>query len=84
MENQVMPESQADDDAESALEECLEEIDGFMETLQRYSDPVIAMSLRIHLAALLRAMAESKLCTREDVREFVVALEQEALGVGDA
>jgi hypothetical protein len=79
-----MADEQAQDDAESAMEECLEDIDEFIDTLQRYSDPVIAMSLRIHLAALLRAMVQSRLCTREDVRQFVVALEQEALGIGDA
>ena len=78
-----MVDQLADEDGESTMEECLEDIDEFMDTLQRYPDPVIAMSLRIHLAALLRAMVESRLCTREDVREFVVALEHEALGVGD-
>jgi hypothetical protein len=78
-----MADESVPDDSESAMEECLEDIDEFIDTLQRYSDPVIAMSLRIHLAALLRAMVQSRLCTREDVREFVVALEQEALGIGD-
>jgi hypothetical protein len=77
-----MPDEPADTD-DNAIEECLDEIDEFMETLQRFPDSVIAMSMRIHLAALLRAMVESRLCTREDVREFVVALEQEALGVGE-
>ena len=77
-----MPDEAADTD-DNAIEECLDEIDEFMETLQRFPDSVIAMSMRIHLAALLRAMVESRLCTREDVREFVVALEQEALGVGE-
>jgi hypothetical protein len=78
-----MADERVPDDPQSAMEECLEDIDEFIDTLQRYSDPVIAMSLRIHLAALLRAMVQSRLCTREDVREFVVALEQEALGIGD-
>jgi hypothetical protein len=79
-----MPDEPADDADDNAMEECLDEIDDFMGTLQRFSDSVIAMSMRIHLAALLRAMVESRFCTREDLREFVVALEQEALGVGEA
>lgn len=79
-----MSDEPADDADDSDIEECLDEIDEFIGTLQRYPDSVIAMSMRIHLAALLRAMVESRLCTREDVREFVVALEQEALGVGEA
>jgi hypothetical protein len=40
-------------------------------------------SLRIHLAALLRAMIYGGLCTREEVREFVVALEDDALGLSE-
>ena len=74
----------ADEPDASALEECLDEMDEFITTLQRYPDTVIAMSLRMHLAALLRAMVESRLCSREDVREFVIALEREALGVNES
>jgi hypothetical protein len=74
---------QSTDDHADAIEECLEDIDQFLETLQRYPDLVIAKSLRIHLAALLRAMVDNRLCSREDVREFVLALEQESLGVGE-
>jgi hypothetical protein len=66
-----------------AMEECLDELDEFIGTLERYPDSVIAMSMRMHLAALLRAMVDSRLWTREDVREFVIALEQEALGVSE-
>jgi hypothetical protein len=61
-------------------EQCVDEIDDFIETLERYPESVIAMSLRIHLGALLRAMVDDQLCTREEVREFVVALEREAIG----
>lgn len=74
-------ESTDRDDA-GALEECLDDTEDFIGTL-RYPESVIAMSLRMHLAALLRAMVNSRLCTREDVREFVIAMEQEALGVSD-
>lgn len=76
-------ESMAEDHS-SEIEECLEDLDEFMGTLQRYPDPVIARSLRIHLAALLRAMVDNRLCSREDVREFVLALEHDALGVGES
>jgi hypothetical protein len=72
-------ESTADDHS-GEIEECLEDIDEFLETLQHYPDAVVAKSLRIHLAALLRAMVDNSLCSREDVREFVLALEQDALG----
>ena len=79
-----MREEPSPADDSDAMEECLDRIDEFISTLQRFPDPVIAMSLRVHLAALLRAMLESEQCTRSDVREFVTALEQEALGAPDA
>ena len=78
-----MTDEPTDDDAESMMEECLDEVDEFMETLQRFPDTVIATSMRIHLAALLRAMVGSDGCTAADVREFVAVLEQEALSPGD-
>jgi hypothetical protein len=69
--------------AAAALEECVDEIDDFVETLERYPGSVIAMALRIHLGALLRAMVDDQLCSRQEVREFVLALEQEAIGATD-
>ncbi len=68
--------------AAAAIEQCVDEIDDFVETLQRYPESVIAMALRIHLAGLLRAMLDEQFCSREEVREFAIALEQEALGTG--
>jgi hypothetical protein len=67
--------------AAAALEQCVDEIDDFIETLERYPESVIAMALRIHLGALLRAMIDEQICSREEVRELVVALEREAIGV---
>jgi hypothetical protein len=66
--------------AAAAIEQCVDEMDDFIETLERYPESVIAMALRIHLGALLRAMMDDQLCSREDVREFVATLEQEAVG----
>ncbi len=68
--------------AAAVIEQCVDEIDDFIETLERYPESVIALALRIHLGALLRAMVNDELCGREEVREFVIALEQEALGGG--
>jgi hypothetical protein len=78
-----MTDGPADDTIEGMMEECLDEIDEFMGTLQRFPDTVIATSMRVHLAALLRAMVESEGCTDDEVRGFVAALEQEALSPGD-
>jgi hypothetical protein len=65
------------------IEECLDEIDEFIGTLQRFSDPVIAESLRVHLASLLRSMLDDDQCSASDVREFVASLERDALGIDE-
>jgi hypothetical protein len=66
--------------AASTIEQCVDEIDDFIETLERYPESVIAMALRVHLGALLRAMVDHQLCSREEVGEFIAALEREAIG----
>ncbi len=71
------PQSEA-----GTMEECVDELDGLIEQLDRYPPPLLAFALRAHLAGLLRAMVEAQVWSREHVRQFVVELEQEALGVG--
>lgn len=61
------------------VEECLDELNDFIAGLPRYSPPVLAVALRVHLEGLLHALLEEKLCTREEVRDFVRELEREAL-----
>ena len=68
---------------EASLEQCIDEIDQFVATLDRYQEPVLAFALRAHLSALLRALVDSRACTREEVRQFLVELERETLGVGE-
>ena len=53
------------------IEECVDELDGFVDTLTRYPEPVLALALRVHLAALLSALMESQALTRIQVREFL-------------
>jgi hypothetical protein len=64
---------------EGTLEECLDEMNDFAQTLTRYPPRMIAMAIRAHLEILLRAILECDLCTRDDIREFVRELEQEVL-----
>lgn len=75
--------NQPDSLATAAIEECVDDIDDFIATLERYPEPVIALALRVHLGGLLRTLVEQHVCAREDVRHFVLELEQEALGVGE-
>lgn len=70
------------DRSAGTMEECIDEIDAFMDRLERYPPPLLAFALRAHLAALLQTIVERQVWTREHARQFVLELEQEALGVG--
>ena len=69
---------------DGSLEECLDEINDFVQTLTRYPPRMIAMAIRAHLEILLRAMLECDLCTRDDVQQFARELQQEVLEESDA
>ena len=67
---------------EGGVEECLDELNDFVAGL-RYSPTVLAVALRVHLEALLQSLLEEKVCTREEVRDFVRELERDALQYDD-
>ena len=69
---------------EGTMEECLDEINDFVQALTHYPPQMIAMAIRAHLEVLLRTMLECDLCRREDVKEFVRELEREVLEETDA
>ncbi len=64
---------------DGAVEQCLDELNDFIGGLQRYSPTVLAVALRVHLETLLQALLEGRVCTREEVRDFIRELEREAL-----
>ena len=65
--------------SEGAVEQCLDELNDFIDGLQRYSPTILSVALRVHLEMLLHALLEAKICTREEVRDFVRELERDAL-----
>jgi len=50
-----------------------------MAGLQRYRPTVLAMAPRVHLEAMLHALLEGKVWTREEVRDFIQQLERDTL-----
>ena len=64
---------------DGSLEECLDEINDFVQTLDRYPPRMIALAMRAHMEILLRALLEYDLCTRQELRAFVRELEHEVL-----
>ena len=62
-----------------AVEQCLDELNDLVDVLQRYPPAILAVALRVHLETLLQALLEAKICSREEVRDFVRELERDAL-----
>jgi len=69
---------------DGTLEECLDEINDFVQTLTRYPPRMIAVAMRAHLEILLRAMVECGMCKRDDILQFTRELQEEVLEENDA
>jgi hypothetical protein len=65
--------------SDGTVEECLDELNDLLAGLQHYTPTVLAVALRVHLETLLQALLEGKVCTREEVRDFLKELERDAL-----
>ena len=63
------------------FEECADELNDFINTLERYPHTVLAFVLRAHLAGLLQALLINDLWTRDEVATFMEDMEHEALAV---
>ncbi len=62
---------------EGAVEECLDEINEFVATLDRYPPTTVAVAMSVHLHSVLRALLDCDLCTRQQVRQLVEEFERE-------
>ncbi len=61
------------------FDECADELNDFINTLERYPHTVLVFALRAHLAGLLQALLINDLWTREEVTTFLRDLENDAL-----
>ncbi len=62
------------------FEECADELNDFINTLERYPYAVLAFALRAHLSGLLQALLLKDECTREEVTTFLQEMAHETLG----
>lgn len=65
---------------EGTLEECIDRLDDHIDTLARFPAPVIALALRVHLTALLRALLESHALNAAQVHAYIDELRREVFG----
>ena len=68
---------------DGTVEECLDELNDLLAELRHYTPTVLAVALRVHLETLLQALLEGKVCTREEVRDFIKELERDSLQYDD-
>jgi hypothetical protein len=61
------------------FEECADELNDFINTLERYPHTLLAFALRAHLSGLLQALLVYGLWTREEVTTFLEDMEHETL-----
>lgn len=69
---------------DGTLDDCLDAVNDFVTTLNRYSPATIAVAMSVHLQCALCALVECDMCTPEQVRDFVRELDRDvcqAIGV---
>jgi hypothetical protein len=64
------------------FEECADELNDFVATLQRYPHTVLAFALRAHLCGLLQALQAHEQWSGTEARTFLEELAHEALQSG--
>ena len=70
-------EHSADD---TILEECIEELDELVMSLDRFPPTAVAVAMGTYLESLLGALLDERQCTADDVRELLREIESGALG----
>lgn len=68
---------ESDDDA--IVEECIEELDELVMSLDRYPPAAVAVALGTHLEGLLGALLDERQCTAEEIRELLREIESGVL-----
>jgi hypothetical protein len=62
-------------DDEAVVEECIQELDELLMSLDRYPPAAVAVAMGTYLEGLLGAILDEDQCTAEDVRELLREIE---------
>ena len=68
---------ESDDDA--LVEECIEELEELVMTLDRYPPAAVAVAIGTYLEGLLGALLDEHQCTAEEVRDLLREIESGVL-----
>jgi hypothetical protein len=69
---------------DAVLEECMEELDELIMSLDRYPPAAVAVAIGTHLEGLLGALLDDRQCTADEVRELLREIESGAIESGPA
>lgn len=58
-------------DDQDTMEECIQELDELLMSLDRYSPTAVAAAIGTYLEGLLSALLDEGQCSAEDVRELL-------------
>jgi hypothetical protein len=65
---------------DTLVEECIEELDELVMSLDRFPPAAVAVAMGAHLEGLLGALIDEHLCTAEEARALLREVELGALG----
>jgi hypothetical protein len=69
--------NESDDDA--VVEECIEELDELVMSLDRFPPAAVAVAIGTYLEGLLGALLDERQCTADEVRELLREIESGVL-----
>jgi hypothetical protein len=64
------------------VEECIEELDELVMSLDRYPPTAVAIAMGTYLEGLLGALLDERQCTADDAREFLREIESGVIESG--
>lgn len=72
-------ETESDELSESAVENCIEKLEGLIISLDRYPPAALAVAIGTYLEGLLGALFDERQCTADEVRELLREIEEGVL-----
>lgn len=73
----MSPNVESDD--ESVIEECIQELDDLVMSLDRYPPSAVAVALGTYLEGLLGALLDERQCTPKEARQLLREIESGVL-----
>ena len=74
-----MSQIEESDDDDAMVEECIEELDELVMSLDRYPPAAVAVAIGTYLEGLLGALLDERQCTADEVRQLLREIESGVL-----